>query len=57
MSWAGLGQMPQLRYQTILDVAMAEESPSIAMNIVHPRPSSWFAIVGSISNALHVSRP
>ncbi|KZP19768.1 NAD(P)-binding protein [Athelia psychrophila] len=41
--------------QTILDVAMAEESPSIAMNIVHPRPSSWLAIVGSISDALHIA--
>ncbi|KZP16234.1 acetyl-CoA synthetase-like protein [Athelia psychrophila] len=41
--------------QVILDVAMAEESPSIAMNIVHPRPSSWSAIIGSIADALHAS--
>ncbi|KZP19755.1 hypothetical protein FIBSPDRAFT_743463, partial [Athelia psychrophila] len=41
--------------QVILDVALAAQSPSIAMNIVHPRPSSWSAIVGSISDALHTS--
>ncbi|KAF7980198.1 hypothetical protein HWV62_39287 [Athelia sp. TMB] len=38
--------------QAILDVAFAEERPPMALNIVHPRPSSWSYIVQSISDAL-----
>lgn len=39
--------------RAILDVAFAVESPSTALNVVHPRPSAWSAIVDSIAGALH----
>lgn len=38
--------------QAITDVALAELPPTIALNIVHPRPSSWSTIIGFIADAL-----
>ncbi|KZP17473.1 putative aminoadipate reductase [Athelia psychrophila] len=42
--------------QAILDVALSTQSPSIALNIVHPRPSQWSTIITSVANALHRAR-
>lgn len=42
--------------QIIIDVVFAVESPSIALNVVHPRPSSWYSIINSIADALHQKR-
>ncbi|KZP28667.1 putative aminoadipate reductase [Athelia psychrophila] len=39
--------------QAILDVALSKQSPSIVLNIVHPRPSQWSTIITSVANALH----
>ncbi|KZP13551.1 hypothetical protein FIBSPDRAFT_960466 [Athelia psychrophila] len=39
--------------QAILDVALSKQSPGIALNIVHPRPSRWSTIVTSVADALH----
>lgn len=39
--------------QAILDVALSKQSPSIALNIVHPRPSQWSTIITSVAGALH----
>ncbi|KZP33066.1 putative nonribosomal peptide synthetase [Athelia psychrophila] len=39
--------------QTILDVAFAPDAPPIALNIVHPRPVAWSAIMRPLSEALH----
>lgn len=38
--------------QAILDVAFSAQSPTIALNIVHPRPVQWSEIMHSISDAL-----
>lgn len=39
--------------QAILDVALSNQVPTIALNIVHPRPSHWSTIIRSIGDALH----
>lgn len=39
--------------QAILDVAFSKQSLSIALNIVHPRPSPWSTVVGTIADELH----
>ncbi|KZP21519.1 acetyl-CoA synthetase-like protein [Athelia psychrophila] len=39
--------------QAVLDVALSEQPPSIALNIVHPRPSQWSTVITSVANALH----
>lgn len=36
----------------ILDVAFAQAPPSLALNVVHPRPHPWSAVIQSISDAL-----
>lgn len=36
----------------ILDVAFAEEQPTIALNIVHPRPIEWSTVMRGVSDAL-----
>ncbi|OAX39503.1 hypothetical protein K503DRAFT_689488, partial [Rhizopogon vinicolor AM-OR11-026] len=36
----------------ILDVAFAEEEPPIAVNIVHPRPVAWTALMHPIADAI-----
>ncbi|KZP22007.1 NAD(P)-binding protein [Athelia psychrophila] len=38
--------------QAILDVALSKEAPSIALNIVHPRPSQWSAVITSVASAM-----
>lgn len=38
---------------TILDVAFANEEPSIAMNLVHPRPVSWASLMQPVSEAMY----
>ena len=39
--------------QAILDVALSNQAPTIALNIVHPKPSRWSTIVRSVADALH----
>lgn len=39
----------------ILDVAFATEMPSIALNIVHPKPVAWSSILQHVSEALHAA--
>ncbi|KZP04710.1 NAD(P)-binding protein, partial [Athelia psychrophila] len=39
--------------QAVLDVALSEQPPSIALNIVHPRPSQWSTVITSVANALY----
>ncbi|KZP33052.1 hypothetical protein FIBSPDRAFT_371519 [Athelia psychrophila] len=39
--------------QTILNVAFAPDAPPIALNIVHPRPVAWSAVMRPLSDALH----
>ena len=39
--------------QAILDVALSSQVPTIALNIVHPRPSQWSTIIRAIGDALH----
>lgn len=38
--------------KAILDVAFAEEPPTIALNIVHPRPVEWSTVMRGVSDAL-----
>ncbi|KAF8838098.1 putative aminoadipate reductase [Paxillus ammoniavirescens] len=37
----------------ILDIAFAEDEPSIAVNLVHPRPVEWASLMKPISSALY----
>lgn len=39
--------------QVILEVAFATEAPSIALNIVHPKPVAWSTVMQPISEALY----
>ncbi|KAF7965726.1 hypothetical protein HWV62_42156 [Athelia sp. TMB] len=39
--------------QAVLDVALSSQVPTIALNIVHPRPSQWSTIIRTIGDALH----
>ena len=39
--------------QAILDVMFSSQAPTIALNIVHPRPSQWSSIIQSVADALH----
>ncbi|KZP33045.1 acetyl-CoA synthetase-like protein [Athelia psychrophila] len=39
--------------QVILEVAFAAEAPSIALNVVHPKPVAWSTVMQPISEALH----
>lgn len=39
--------------QAVLDIGLSVKAPTIALNIVHPRPSRWSAIIESIADALH----
>jgi len=36
----------------ILDVALGKDKPPIAINVVHPRPVEWEALMKPISDAL-----
>jgi len=38
--------------KAILDIAFAEEQPPVALNLVHPRPVGWNAVIESIQEAL-----
>jgi thioester reductase-like protein len=38
--------------KAILDVGFAEEQPTIALNIVHPRPVEWSTVMRDVSDAL-----
>lgn len=38
--------------QAILDIAFAQERPTIALNLVHPRPVPWSSVMRGISAAL-----
>ncbi|KAG1819054.1 uncharacterized protein BJ212DRAFT_1567944 [Suillus subaureus] len=40
----------------ILDVAFAEEEPSIAVNLVHPRPVAWGALMRPVADAIFERR-
>jgi len=40
----------------ILDVAFSEDDPPIAVNMVHPRPVEWTALMKPISDALFAKR-
>lgn len=42
--------------QAILDVAFSKQPSSIALNIVHPRPSQWSSIINSVADELHRAR-
>ena len=37
---------------TILDVALGEDEPPIMINVVHPRPVEWEALMKTIGDAL-----
>ncbi|KAF7985842.1 hypothetical protein HWV62_526 [Athelia sp. TMB] len=39
--------------QAILDIALSNQAPTIALNIVHPKPSRWSDLVRSVADALH----
>ncbi|KAG2361461.1 putative aminoadipate reductase, partial [Suillus spraguei] len=43
---------PHAISNAILDVAFAEEEPPIVMNLVHPRPVVWRALIEPIADAL-----
>ncbi|KAG2093538.1 putative aminoadipate reductase [Suillus discolor] len=43
---------PHAISNAILDVAFAEEEPSIAVNLVHPKPTAWKALIQPIADAL-----
>ncbi|TFK33797.1 hypothetical protein BDQ12DRAFT_715644 [Crucibulum laeve] len=38
--------------QVILDVGYSADSPSMALNLVHPKPITWECIIGEIRNAM-----
>ncbi|KAG1835183.1 putative aminoadipate reductase [Suillus variegatus] len=43
---------PHAISNAILDVAFAEEEPSIVVNLVHPKPTAWKALIQPIADAL-----
>lgn len=42
--------------QAIINATLASQLPSSALNIAHPRPSPWSAIVSSMADALYQER-
>ncbi|KAH0833866.1 putative nonribosomal peptide synthetase [Lanmaoa asiatica] len=47
---------PHAVSDTILDVAFADEKPPIAVNVVHPRPIAWNALMQPISEVVYQKR-
>jgi len=43
---------PHAVSNAILDVAFAEEEPSIAINLVHPRPIDWKTLMQPVAEAI-----
>jgi len=43
---------PHAVSNTILDVAFAEQEPPVAVNVVHPRPIAWNALMRPVSDAI-----
>ncbi|KZP16286.1 putative aminoadipate reductase [Athelia psychrophila] len=38
--------------RAIMDVALSKEAPSIALNIIHPKPSQWSTVITSVASAM-----
>ncbi|KAG1744621.1 putative aminoadipate reductase [Suillus paluster] len=62
-SSVSLGALPEAQWlltwipphavsNAILDVAFAEEKPPVAVNLVHPRPITWGAVMRPIADAM-----